>query len=338
MRFFQLTGDGLDTLRMAEGPSPRPGPGQVRVRMRAASLNYRDLLVAAGREARGMRKRPLVPLSDGAGEVVEIGPGVTRLAPGDRVVGCFFQGWADGPYQPEMGASALGGAIDGVLSEEVLFSEAGAARLPEGFSFEEGATLPCAGVTAWVGLVEKGGLRAGETVLAMGTGGVSVFALQIAKLLGARVILTSSHDDKLERGRALGADATINYRATPAWDEAARAFTGGRGVDHILEVGGARTLPLALRALRQGGHLSIVGLLSGERADPEAAAGNDRQIRVDSVYVGSTGHLAALSAAMARAGVRPVVDRVFAFEEVRRAYETMERGEHFGKIVVQVSP
>jgi NADPH:quinone reductase-like Zn-dependent oxidoreductase len=336
MRLYELTGDGLDALKPVERPEPRPGPGQVLVRMRAVSLNYRDLLVATGRYGRGPLKRPLVPLSDGAGEVIAVGPGVRALAPGDRVASSFFQRWVEGPYDPEMGKSALGGAVDGVLAEEVVLEEGGAVKLPEAFSFEEAATLPCAGVTAWVGLVVNGGLRAGETVLAMGTGGVSIFALQIARMLGAHVILTSSREEKLARGRSLGADETVNYRTTPAWDARARELTGGKGVDHLLEVGGAATFAVSLRALRDGGHLSIVGLLSGGRADPEAAARNDRGIRVDSIYVGSARHLAALAGALARAKVRPVVDKVFPFEEVRAAYRSMEQGEHFGKIVIRI--
>lgn len=336
MRLYELAGEGLEALRALERPSPRPGPGQVLVRMRAASLNYRDLLVATGRYGRGPLKRPLVPLSDGAGEVVAVGPGVRGLIPGDRVASSFFQRWVDGPYDPEKGKSALGGAIDGVLAEEVVLEEGGAVKMPDGFSFEEAATFPCAGVTAWVGLVVNGHLRAGETVLAMGTGGVGIFALQIARILGARAILTSSRDEKLARGRSLGADATINYRNTPAWDVPAHALTGGKGVDHILEVGGAATLPISLRALRDGGHLTVVGLLSGSPADPEAAGRNDRGIRVDSVYVGSARHLAAVAGAFAQAKVRPVVDRVFPFEEARAAYGTMERGDHFGKIVIRI--
>jgi NADPH:quinone reductase-like Zn-dependent oxidoreductase len=336
MRSYQVMGgEGLETLRMVEGPSPRPGPGQVLVRMRAASLNYRDLLIAVGR-GRTPVKRPLVPLSDGAGEVVAVGPGVRTLAPGDRVASSFFQRWLDGPYDPQMGYSALGGAIDGVLAEEVVLEEGGAVKMPPALSFEEAATLPCAGVTAWIGLLVNGGLRAGETVLAMGTGGVSIFALQLAKMRGARVILTSSRDEKLARGRALGADETVNYRTTPAWDARARELTAGKGVDHILEVGGAATLPLSLRALRDGGHLSIIGLLSGDRADPEVAARNDRSIRVDSIYVGSARHLAELAAALARDGVRPVVDRVFPFDEAGAAYRALEQGGHFGKIVVRI--
>ncbi len=334
MRAYELRGNGVDTLTMVERERPRPGAGQVRVRMRAASLNYRDRLVASGRYARGgPPKRPLVPLSDGAGEVVELGPGVTRLRPGDRVAGNFFQKWIDGPFDDAKGASALGGAVDGVLAEEVVLEADAAVKFPEHLSFQEAATLPCAAVTAWVGLVAQGHLQAGETVLAMGTGGVSIFALQIARMLGARVILTSSRDDKLARGKALGADAVVNYLTHPDWDAAARALTGGRGVDHILEVGGAATLPTSLRAIRDGGHLTLVGLLGGARADPEVAARSGRGIRVDSVYVGSVRHFEEMDEAMARARVRPVVDRVFPFERAREAYDHLERGAHVGKVV-----
>lgn len=336
MRVYELRGNGVETLTLVERPRPRPGPGQVLVRIRAASLNYRDLLVASGSYSRGGTQRPLVPLSDGAGEVVALGPGVTRLQVGDRVAGSFFQRWIDGPQDDAARASALGGAIDGVLAEEVVLEADGAVEFPEHLGFEEAATLPCAGVTAWVGLFENGNLQAGETVLAMGTGGVSIFALQLAKAAGARVILTSSDDAKLARGRALGADETINYRATPAWDAAARALTGGRGVDHLLEVVGASTLPTSLRAIRDGGHLSVVGLLGGARADADAAARNDRGIRVDSIYVGSARHLERLGALVARARVRPVIDRVFPFEQARAAFEHLRSGAHLGKVVIAI--
>ena len=337
MRAYELVDDtGLNSLTLVEKPSPRPGPHQVRVRIRAASLNHRDLLVASGKYARGAPTRPLVPLSDGAGEVVEAGSAVTRLRPGDRVAGSFFQKWIDGPFDAARGDSALGGAIDGVLAEEVLFEECAAVKIPDELSFEDAATLPCAGVTAWVGLVKNGELAAGETVLAMGTGGVSIFALQIAKAFDARVILTSSHDEKLARGKALGADETINYRRQPDWDARARALTGGQGVDHILEVGGDKTLPTSLRALRDGGHVSLVGLLTGAPADASVVEKSGRNVRVDSVYVGSAYDLATLIAFVSTKELRPVVDRVFDFEDARDAYSAMERGEHFGKIVIRV--
>lgn len=336
MRAYELQGKGFDSLSIAERPSPRPGPGQVRVRIHAASLNYRDLLIARGGYGRGMQELPLVPLSDGAGEVVELGEGVSSLRVGDRVAGNFFQKWVDGAFDSDKAASALGGAIDGVLAEEVLFEQGAAVKFPEALSYEEAATLPCAGVTAWVGLVELGGLARGETVLAMGTGGVSIFALQFATALGARALLTSSHDDKLARGKALGADGTINYKTTPDWDVRARELTSGRGVDHILEVGGAATLATSLRALRDGGHLALVGLLGGQRADREEAEKNDRNIRVDSVYVGSASHFQAMNAAIERTGLHPVVDRVFSFEQAPDAYAYLESGRHFGKVIIRV--
>ncbi len=337
MRAYELRGNGVETLTLVERPRPRPGPGQVLVRVRATSLNYRDLLVASGTYARGgPPRRPLVPLSDGAGEVVEVGGGVTRLRAGDRVAGAFFPKWIDGPSDEAKTASALGGSVDGVLAEEVVLDGDAVVRFPEHLSFEEAATLPCAGVTAWVGLFALGGLKAGETVLAMGTGGVSIFALQLAKAAGARVVLTSSHDDKLARGKALGADGEVNYRTAPQWDQAARALTGGRGVDHILEVGGATTLPVSLRAVREGGHVTLVGLLGGQRGDLESARRNDRGVRVDPVYVGSVRHFEDLNGAVARWKLRPVVDRVFPFEKAREAYEHLRSGAHFGKIVVAV--
>ncbi len=336
MRAYELAGRGLDTLTLVDRPMPQPGPGQVLVRIRATSLNYRDLLIAREQYGRGGTKRPLVPLSDGAGEVVEVGPGVTHLRPGDRVAGAFFQKWVDGPFDSQKAASALGGAIDGVLAEHVVLEEAGAVRFPDFLSFEEAATLPCAGVTAWVGLMVLGELRAGETVLAMGTGGVSVFALQIAKSVGARVILTSGEDRKLERGKALGADEAINYRETPEWDARARELTGDRGVDQLLEVGGAATLPTSLRAVREGGHITLVGLLTGTPADREAARKNDRGVRVDSVYVGSVRQFETLNEAVERSRLHPVVDRVFPFDEAKQAYEFLEGRRHFGKVVIRV--
>ena len=265
---------------MTERADPRPGSGEVLVRMRAASLNYRDLLIARGKYGRGGLKFPLVPVSDGAGEVIGVGPDAGDLKPGDRVMGNFFRSWVDGPPSPEKQAEALGGNVDGVLAEQVVLRADASVRVPDELSFEEAATLPCAAVTAWVGLVKLGKIQAGETVLAQGTGGVSIFALQLAKALGARVILTSSSDAKLDRGKQLGADQTINYGQTPDWDSQARALTGGRGVDHILEVVGVKTLPQSLRAVRDGGHLTLVGLLGGERATVDLAK-NDRGVRVD---------------------------------------------------------
>jgi NADPH:quinone reductase-like Zn-dependent oxidoreductase len=335
MRTYELRGQGVGALAMTERPTPRPGVGQVLVRMRATSLNYRDLLIAKGRYGRSAPRLPLVPLSDGAGEVVEVGAGVTRLKPGDRVASSFFQKWIEGPFDAEKAASALGGAIDGVLSELVVLEEGGAVKFPASLSFEEAATLPCAGVTAWISLMDFGRLEPGQSVLAMGTGGVSLFVLQFAKNADARVILTSSRDDKLARGKAMGADEGVNYRATPAWDVRARELTGGRGVDQVVEVGGAATLPLSLRAVREGGHVALVGLLTGAMGDLKATPA-PRGVRTTSVYVGSVRHFEAMNAAIARTGMRPVIDRVFPFEEAPQAFAYLERGDHFGKVIVRV--
>jgi NADPH:quinone reductase-like Zn-dependent oxidoreductase len=335
MRAYELQGAGLDRLVRVERPSPEPGASQVVVRMCAASLNYRDVMVATDRYGRTPIKYPLVPVSDGAGEVIRVGSSVTRFKPGDRVLGNFFQKWDDGRFDSEKAASALGGAIDGVLAEEFAFEERGCVPVPASLSYEEAATLPCAGLTAWMGLVVLGKLKPSDTVLAMGTGGVSIFALQIAKASGCRVILTSSHDEKLERGRDLGADESINYKDRPDWDECARELTSGGGVDQLLEVGGEKTLPISLGAVRPGGHLCLVGLLTGAAADRDAAAKNERGVRVDSVYVGSTQALREFCEFVEKSALRPVIDRAFGFDDVRGAYEYLEKGAHFGKIVVR---
>ena len=335
MRAYELRGRGLSGLVFVERPTPRPAAGQVLVRIRAVSLNRRDLNIAEGAYARAQPRYPLIPLSDGAGEVIDVGPGVKHLELGERVMSSFFPRWVEGPADADKQALALGGSTDGVLAEEVVLEAATTIPVPDTLSFEEAATLPCAGLTAWVGLAAHGQLQPGETVLAMGTGGVSIFALQIAKAMGGWVVVTSSGDDKLGRAKALGADAVINHRQIPQWDVRARALTDERGVDHILEVGGAKTLPSSLRALRDGGHLVLIGALGGERATPEAAH-NNRGIRVDTVYVGNARQLQALADMVARAAVHPVVDRVFTFETARDAYECMKRGDHFGKIVIRL--
>src|SRR5262245_14034099 len=261
MKTYELhPGFGFDNLKLVDRPEPQPGYGQVLVRMKAWSLNYRDLLVVTGAYNPRM-KLPMVPLSDGAGEVAAVGPGVTRFKPGDRVAGTFMQRWAAGDLTDEALKSALGGAIDGVLSEQVVFAEEGLVRFPEHLSFEEASSLPCAALTAWNALVPSGGVKAGDTVLVQGTGGVSLFALQFAKMHGARVIATSSSDAKLKRARELGAADTINYKTTTEWGKAAAALTGG--VDHIIEVGGAGTLGESLRAVRPNGHMSLIGVLTG---------------------------------------------------------------------------
>ena len=332
MRAYEIvSAGGIDALHLAERPSPEPGPGEVLVRIRASALNYRDLMTILDPESRAI-PYPRVPNSDGAGEVLAVGPGVSRFAPGDRVAGTFFQRWADGPITADAMASALGGAVDGVLAEEVVLGEGGLVHVPAHLSFEEAATLPCAAVTAWHALIEKGRLKAGETVLLLGTGGVSIFALQFAALHGARPIVISSSDAKLERARGLGAWQTVNYRATPDWDRAVLELTDGVGVDHVVEVGGAGTLERSIAACRIAGHIALIGVLTGGQINPTAIM--RKSLTVHGIYVGSRAMFEAMNRALAAAGLRPVIDRTFGFDEARAAYRHMQAGAHFGKVVV----
>lgn len=302
------------------------------VRVRAVSLNYRD--VTALRTARPGNLSPLVPCSDGAGEVIAVGKDVTKWKAGDRVAGCFFQDWVDGPIARETMASAQGGPIHGVLAEEACWHEDGAVAVPGHLSHEEAACLPCAGVTAWHALMEKGGLAAGQTVLVLGTGGVSVFALQFAKACGARVIVTSSSDEKLARARALGADETINYRATPEWEREVYALTDKTGVDHVIEVGGAGTLEKSLAAVRFGGRISLIGVLSGFEGTVNPWPIVARSVAVQGIYVGSTRMFEAMNRFVASHALRPMIDRVFPFAQAREAFSHLENGRHFGKVVI----
>jgi NADPH:quinone reductase-like Zn-dependent oxidoreductase len=323
----------LDGLVLEDSPRPALAHGQVRVRVRAVSLNYRDLLVARGVYTRNPRVG-LVPCSDGAGEVVEVGDGVTQVRVGTRVAGTFFQGWQDGaPTRTHM-RSDLGGGLDGMLAEEVVLDERGVIEVPAYLTWAEAATLPCAAVTAWHALVSAGRLRAGDTVLVLGTGGVSLFALQFARLHGARVIATSGSDAKLERARALGADGTVNYRTMPAWDDAVLALTGGEGVDHVVEVGGAGTLPRSLRAARLGGRVSLIGVLTGGEIDPRPVLG--RSLTLQGIYVGSRAMFADMNRAISGHGLKPVIDRIFPFAEAAAAYRHLEGAGHFGKVVIAV--
>lgn len=325
---------GLENLRLVNLPDPVPGPGQAVVRVRACSLNFRDLVVARGGYGRAVQP-PLTPLSDGAGEVLSVGEAVTRVKPGDRVCGIFMQRWLEGGPDDEKAVTAMGGAIDGMLAEQVCLNADGLVRFPEHLSFQEAATLPCAAVTAWNALFRSGGLKPGETVLVQGTGGVSVFALQFAKMAGARVIATSSSDAKLERLRSLGADALINYKSTPEWDKPARVFTGGVGVDHVVEVGGAGTLPFSVKATRRGGHIALIGVLSGMgEMDPRPIM--LKSIRLQGIYVGSREMFLEMNGAISLAGLKPVLDRVFPFEEAAAALRYQESGAHFGKITIRL--
>ena len=337
MKAYQLKDTGsLDGLALVDLPDPTPAPGQILVRVHAASLNYRDLMIATGNYG-GTTPPDRVPLSDGAGEVAAVGAGVSRVKAGDRVAGIFFQTWLDGGIQAAYHASALGGAVDGMLAEYVVLSAEGVVKLPDYLTYEEGASLPCAAVTAWNGLVEQGRLTAGETVLVQGTGGVSMFALQIAKMHGARVILTSSSDEKLERARALGADEVVNYKTTPDWDKTVWGLTGKRGVDHIVEVGGPGTFAKSLQATRHGGHIAQIGVLSdvGATVSPMPILG--KSLNVTGIYVGSRAMFERLLSALTVGQVRPVIDRVFAFDEARAAYAHLQSGAHFGKVVIRVA-
>ena len=320
---------------MVDRPEPVAACGEIVVRVKAASLNYRDLLVMQG--AYGRATLPLTPLSDGAGEVVAIGDSVTCWQPGDRVAGTFFPNWLSGPIDSDvLQAARGGGSTHGMLSEFVVLSEHGAVRVPEHLSLEEAATLPCAALTAWNALVEQGGVKAGETVVLLGTGGVSVFGLQIARLHGARTIITSSSDEKLARATALGADATINYRTTPDWEKRVLELTGGRGADHVLEVGGAGTLVKSLRATRVGGHVTLIGVLAGVASELRVTDILMKSLRVTGIYVGSRAMFESLNRAVTQHHLRPVIDRVFPFAEASAAYEHLQSGTHFGKVVIAI--
>jgi NADPH:quinone reductase-like Zn-dependent oxidoreductase len=313
MQAYQLVANsGFDALQRVELPVPQPLAGEVLVRVKAVSLNYRDLLVAGGTYP-GLQL-PLIPLSDGAGEVVAIGAGVTRVNVGDRVAGGFFQTWQTGRLTQQQIKSALGGAIDGLLAEYVVLNQAGVVVLPAHLTYVEGATLPCAAVTAWQALVERGRLTMGETVLLLGTGGVSIFALQFAKRLGARVIIISSSDAKLAKALAMGADLTINYHQVPDWEQRVWELTGGEGVDQVIEVGGAGTLEKSLRAVRVGGRISLIGVLAG---------------------AGEVNHAHILRKSIDVQGI-PVVDRVFDFADAPDAYQYLQSGAHFGKVAVSL--
>ena len=334
MRAYQLQqGTGIDGLVKTDLPTPKTGPGQVLVKVAACSLNFRDLAIALG-TYRMPVKPSLIPLSDGAGEVVEIGVGVTRVKVGDRVAGCFFQRWIAGPMTADTHASALGGGIDGMLAEYVVLEEHGVVKVPTHLSYQEAATLPCAAVTAWHALAEHARIVAGETVLVQGTGGVSIFALQLARLMGARVVITSSSDQKLTRARELGAAHGVNYKSTPEWDKALVEWTGG-GVDHVVEVGGPGTLAQSLRAVRIGGKITLIGVLSGA-AEINPMLIFARRANVQGISVGSMQMFEAMNRAIATSGLTPMVDKVFAFDDAPAAYRHLQAARHFGKVVISV--
>ncbi len=334
---------GLDSLTLADRPDIDPatlGPNEILIKVRAVSLNYRDLMIAKGSYGPAApNAAPFIPASDGAGEVVAVGASVTRVRTGDRVAGTFFQGWASGPHPAAADAkTALGAAgVDGMLAEYVVLHENGVVSVPDYLSDEEAASLPCAAVTAWNALFEEGNLTAGQTVLLQGTGGVSLFALQLALAAGARVIITSSSDEKLARAKALGAHDGINYITTPEWSQEAFRLTNNEGVDQVIEVGGAQTLNQSLRAARYGGTISFIGVLSGVSGEISTATILQKNLRVQGIYVGSRAMFENLNRALTVGKIRPVVDKTFAFTDARAAYDYLESGKHFGKIAIHVA-
>lgn len=333
MKTWELDAFGMDRLRLVDRPDVVPGPGQVVLRMAAWSLNFRDLMVVKG-QYNPRLKFPFVPLSDGVGEIVALGEGVTQWKIGQRVAGCFMPGWIDGGVTEAKGKTALGGGAPGVAAELVAIDAKGVVAVPEHLSNDEAATLPCAGVTAWNALVTSGGLKAGESVLIQGTGGVSLFALQFASMLGARVIGTSSSNDKLTRLIKMGVENGINYKETPEWGEKVRERTGNVGVDHVVEVGGAGTLAQSFRAVKMGGHIALIGVLTGATAMVNPLPILMRNLRVQGIFVGSRAMFESMNAAIAAAKMKPVVDRVFGFDELPAALAHLESGQHFGKVCV----
>ncbi len=335
MKAWQITGTaGIDSLKLADVPDPAPQAGEALIRIRSVSLNYRDYMNVMG--IKGVSGPvPRVPCSDGAGEVISVGPGVTAWKPGDRVVVPFMPSWIDGPFNRDHLSRALGGAVDGMLREQAALPVESLLPVPEYLSFEEAATLPCAAVTAWDALVVRGQLQPGETVLVLGTGGVSIFALQIAKLAGCRVLAITSSDEKAARLRELGADAVCNYKTDPAWDDWALKQTSGTGVDHVVEIGGPETLNRSLKAVRFAGHVALIGVLTGTAGEVQTVQILRKGIRLNGIYVGSKAMFRSMLGAFNQARIKPVIDSAFAFADAPDAFRRIESGRHFGKIVIR---
>lgn len=333
MRVFQIEGDwGMDHLKLSTRPEPKAGPGQVVVRMNASSLNYRDLVVPNRGYGSHTGTLPLIPVSDGAGVVAEIGPGVQRVAVGDRVCPTYFQRWVSGEPNLERLTQSLGGPIDGTMTDYMCLSEEGVSKLPAHLSDIEAATLPCAALTAWSALVTSAHIQPGDRVLVQGCGGVALFAVAFAKMLGAHVTVISSSEERIDRVKALGADATVNYRTTPEWAKATRDITGGRGYDLVLELGGEKTLPQSLRCIRPGGTVAMIGILSGSAMATSLGLIITRQVRLQGVTVGHRDGFEAMLRAIDLHQIKPVVDRVFAFEELKEAMAYLQSGAQFGKV------
>ena len=337
MRAWEIVSDGgVDALVLNGRPMPEPGIGEVLVKVHASSINYRDLSTIEDPVGRGL-PYPTVPNSDAAGEIAALGAGVAGWQIGDRVASCFFSDWSAGPITPAAMASALGGAVPGVLAEYVTLPAAGVVSLPDHLSWNEAATLPCAALTAWHALTEPRPVRPGETVLLLGTGGVSVFAQQFCRVMGARTIATSSSDDKLQRMKDLGAAVTINYRSTPDWEKAVLDLTGGTGVDRVVEVGGPGTLQKSIAAARVGGQVQLIGILTGAAGQITPTDIMRKSISVRGIYVGSRQMFNEMNRAIAEHGLKPVIDETFAFEDARDAYARMRAASHFGKLVIGVA-
>jgi NADPH:quinone reductase-like Zn-dependent oxidoreductase len=335
MRVFQIEGDwGMANLKLSQRPQPTPAAGQVLLRMKASSLNFRDLVVPDRGYGNYTGNLPLIPISDGVGEVVAVGEGVTRAKVGDRVCPTFFQNWIAGEPDLERLTQSLGGPIDGTMAEYMCLSEQGVVKVPAYLSDLEAATLPCAALTAWSALNTCAAVKPGDRVLVQGTGGVALFALMFAKLAGAHVTVISSSDEKIARVKQLGADACINYRSEPEWAKASRSITGGAGYDLILELGGEKTLPQSLRCIRPGGTLSMIGILSGSTMATSLGLIVTRQVRLQGVTVGHRDGFEAMLRAMTQHRIKPVVDRVFAFEELKEAMGYLKSGSQFGKVCV----
>ncbi len=336
MRSYEFTSFGLENLGIAERETPKPKTNEVLVKIHAVSLNFRDLLFKNGLY-NPKAKFPAVPIADAAGEVVEIGEDVTKWNTGDRVTNIYAPGWIEGDLTAKKNKVTYGdGSLQGVLAEYRTFDENTLVRSPEHLSFEEASTLPIAAVTAWNALAVSGKLKAGETVLTQGTGGVSIFAIQFAKLFGAKVIATSSSDEKLARAKELGADEVINYKTREDWDVAAFELTNRIGVDHVVEVGGSGTLTRSINAVRSGGHIALIGVLTNA-PDFNIFPVLMKAIRLQGIFVGSRAIYEEAYRAIEFTKLKPVIDKVFEFEEAGAAYEYLESGTHFGKVVVRVS-
>lgn len=336
MKAYEVREFGIDALALTNRDKPEPSTGEVLVRFRAAALNYRDIMVISGTYNPRM-KLPVVPFSDGAGEVAALGEGVIKWKVGDRVCPIVVQHWLEGEASEAKRRTSLGAVArwDGVLREFGAFDEHSLVRIPEHLTFEEASTLPCSAVTAWNALVVSGRLKAGDRVLTLGTGGVSIFALQFAKQHGARVIATTSCDEKAAKLKRLGADEVINYKTRDDWDTAVLEITGKRGVDHVIEIGGAGTLAKSLKAVRIGGHVALIGALSGP-GDFDPISVFMKAVRIQGIFVGSKQMFEDMNRAIAVDQIKPVIDRVFEFDQAREALKYMQSGAHFGKVVVRI--